>query len=204
MWETWIQNLGLEDLLGREWLPTPVFLPGEFHGQRGAWGRDSPWICKDPDKTGWLTLLISNVFIVITFVRVLCDTDLWCDYYNCFEAMSHAYTRGELNGLMCVCVCSDYSIDRSLSLSLPLSGPFCSLRHNSIEIRPIHNPLKAFKFSGERKSHTSLTSKQKLAMTKLSEEGMLKPMIVQKLGLMGQRKSYWRKWKALLQWTHKW
>ena len=21
----------------REWLPTPVFLPGESHGQRGAW-----------------------------------------------------------------------------------------------------------------------------------------------------------------------
>ena len=24
-------------LLRREWLPTPVFLPGEFHEQRGAW-----------------------------------------------------------------------------------------------------------------------------------------------------------------------
>ena len=82
-------------------------------------------------------------------------------------------------------MCSDCSIGWSLSLSLPLSGPFCSLRHNSIEIRPFHNPLKAFKFSSERKSHTSLTSKQKLAMTKLSEEGMLKAMIVQKLGLMG-------------------
>ena len=99
---------------------------------------------------------------------------------------------------VCVCVCSDCSIGRSLSLSLPLSGPFCSLRHNSIEIRPIHNPLKAFKFSSERKSYISLTSKQKLAMSKLSEEDMLKAMIVQKLGLMGQRKSYRRKWKALL------
>jgi len=24
--------------LGREWLPTPVFLPGEFHGQRSQAG----------------------------------------------------------------------------------------------------------------------------------------------------------------------
>ena len=29
--ETWVQSLGQEDPL--EWLPTPVFLPGESHGQ---------------------------------------------------------------------------------------------------------------------------------------------------------------------------
>ena len=28
--------------MGREWLPTPVFLPGEFHGQRSLVGY-SPW-----------------------------------------------------------------------------------------------------------------------------------------------------------------
>ena len=32
--ETQVQSLGWEDLWRREWLPTPVFLPGEFHGQR--------------------------------------------------------------------------------------------------------------------------------------------------------------------------
>ena len=30
--ETWGWSLGWEDFLGREWLPTPVFWPGEFHG----------------------------------------------------------------------------------------------------------------------------------------------------------------------------
>ena len=47
MQETWVQSLGREDPLEkgtREWLPTSVFLPGEFHGQRslggyGPWGR---------------------------------------------------------------------------------------------------------------------------------------------------------------------
>ena len=42
MRETWVQSLGLEDPWRREWLPTPVFWPGEFHGQRslvGSWGR---------------------------------------------------------------------------------------------------------------------------------------------------------------------
>ena len=34
MQETWVWSLGWEDPLRREWQPTPVFLPGEFHGQR--------------------------------------------------------------------------------------------------------------------------------------------------------------------------
>ena len=31
-------------------LPTPVFLPGEFHGQRSLAGY-SPWGCKESDTT---------------------------------------------------------------------------------------------------------------------------------------------------------
>jgi len=30
----------------REWLPTPVFLPGEFHGQRSLAGYSS-WVAKN-------------------------------------------------------------------------------------------------------------------------------------------------------------
>ena len=30
--------LGQEDPLEKQWLPTPVFLPGEFHGQRSLVG----------------------------------------------------------------------------------------------------------------------------------------------------------------------
>ena len=39
----------------RDRLPTPVFLPGEFHGQRSLMGY-SPWGCKEPDMTEWITL----------------------------------------------------------------------------------------------------------------------------------------------------
>ena len=44
-------DLGLIPELGkipwrREWLPTPVFLPGESHGQRSLVGY-SPWGCKE-------------------------------------------------------------------------------------------------------------------------------------------------------------
>ena len=34
----------------REWQPTPVFLPGEAHGQRNLEGY-SPWGCKELDTT---------------------------------------------------------------------------------------------------------------------------------------------------------
>ena len=35
------------------WQPTPVFLPGKFHGQRRLVGY-SPWGCKESDMTEWL------------------------------------------------------------------------------------------------------------------------------------------------------
>ena len=41
----------------REWLPTPVFLPGEFHGQRSLGGY-SPWGHKDSDTTEQLAFSI--------------------------------------------------------------------------------------------------------------------------------------------------
>ena len=39
---------------GRKWQPTPVFLPGEFHGQRKLVGY-SPLGRKESDTTEWLT-----------------------------------------------------------------------------------------------------------------------------------------------------
>ena len=38
MWETWIWSLGWENPWRRAWQPTPVFLPGESHGQRSLEG----------------------------------------------------------------------------------------------------------------------------------------------------------------------
>ena len=58
--ETWI--LGdpwvARILWRREWLPTPVFLPAEFHGQRSLVDY-SPWGCKESDTTEQLTLSLS-------------------------------------------------------------------------------------------------------------------------------------------------
>ena len=51
--ETQIQPLGWED---REWLPTPVFLPGRFHGQRSLEGLQSMGLQRAVDTTERLTI----------------------------------------------------------------------------------------------------------------------------------------------------
>ena len=57
MQETWVQFLDQEDPWRRERQPTPVFLPGEFYGQRSLVGY-SPWDRKKSDTTERLTLFI--------------------------------------------------------------------------------------------------------------------------------------------------
>ena len=48
--EMQIQSLGWEDPLERKWQPTPVFLPGESHGQRSLVDNSS-WGCTESDTT---------------------------------------------------------------------------------------------------------------------------------------------------------
>ena len=50
MQETQVLSLGQEDPLEKRWLPTPVFLPGEFLGQRNLVGY-SLWGHKETDTT---------------------------------------------------------------------------------------------------------------------------------------------------------
>ena len=60
MWETQVRTLSQEDFQRQEWLSTPVFLPGEFHGQRilvsyslGGW--------KELDTAEQLTISLSDI-----------------------------------------------------------------------------------------------------------------------------------------------
>ena len=52
MWE--IQG---KILWKREWQPTPIFLPGEFHGQRSLTGY-TPWDHKESDMIDGLTFTV--------------------------------------------------------------------------------------------------------------------------------------------------
>ena len=52
----------------RKWLPTPVFLSGEFHGQRSL-ADYSPWSHKEADTTEWLIFSLSHFFFIIPMTR---------------------------------------------------------------------------------------------------------------------------------------
>ena len=76
----------------REWLPTPVFLPGESHGQRSVEGYSPPGH-KKSDTTEWLALshaLCTNVALLTTHCEVkvpqlhptLCDPHGLCGSRN--------------------------------------------------------------------------------------------------------------------------
>ena len=54
--DPWIGNIPWR----REWLPTPVFLSGEFHEQRSLVG-NSPWDRKESDMTERVTLPLNSI-----------------------------------------------------------------------------------------------------------------------------------------------
>ena len=59
--ENWVRSLGWKIPWRRKQLPTLIFWPREFHGQRSLAGY-SPWGCKELDMTEWLWLLLSVAF----------------------------------------------------------------------------------------------------------------------------------------------
>ena len=64
----------------REWQPTPVFLPAEFHGQRSLAGY-SPWGRKESDTTKRLILTTTSTTITITESLQSCPS--LCDPMDC-------------------------------------------------------------------------------------------------------------------------
>ena len=60
----------------RKWQPTPVFLPEESHGPRSLAGY-SPWGRKESDKTEWLTLSLTAIFLLLSTWQVLYVSSWW-------------------------------------------------------------------------------------------------------------------------------
>ena len=70
--DSWVRKIPWR----REWLPTPVFLPAEFYGQRRLVGY-TPWGCKDLDTTEPLTLYTFYSFYhclccLVPFSKLMC------------------------------------------------------------------------------------------------------------------------------------
>ena len=139
---------------------------------------------------------ISNIFIIIIFVMVICEQwYIWCYCCNCFGA---PWTSSIKTINACVLTASPTGLS---PVSVPLHGPPYFLTHNT-EIWPFNNPTVASKHSSERKSHMPLTLNQKLGI--ISKESMLKAKIGWKTGPCAsferKRKLLEIKW-VLLQWT---
>ena len=70
----WVRKIPLI----RKWQPIPVFLPGEFHGQRSLVGY-SPWCHKELDMTEWLSTHTQYIrqLNVVQFSRSAVFDSLW-------------------------------------------------------------------------------------------------------------------------------
>ena len=97
MWETSVRSLVGKILWKREWLPTPVFWPGEFHGLYSPWGH------KESDTTERLSRSL-----------ILCVC-----FHSC--AYTHMYLRFQEEG---TCrgggwhwhFCESWAVERSTNL----------------------------------------------------------------------------------------
>ena len=66
----------------RKWQPTPIFLPGKYHGQRSLVGY-SPWGCKESDMTERLHFTSLHQLNGDEFEQILEDSEeqgrlVWC------------------------------------------------------------------------------------------------------------------------------
>ena len=100
-----------------EWLPTPIFLPGEFQGQRSLSGYH-PWGCKELDMTEQIThSLLSN------FVDE--ETEMPRKMSNLMKVTQAAFIKWKVyRQLIKVCsqsmkVCRQLRLDVDLSILLP-------------------------------------------------------------------------------------
>ena len=72
----------------REWQPTPVFLPGEFHGQRSLVGY-SPWNHKELDTTEELTHTHTHTHTHTNYQYSQCDETVTESKYSVQIFTSH-------------------------------------------------------------------------------------------------------------------
>ena len=96
----------------RKWQPTPVFLPGESHGQRSLVSY-SPWGHKESDTTEQLTHthpLFTVVENCITIIRCwLCEKNQLCKsggYLPKFSTGEKRHSKAPLSSVVCLCVYS--------------------------------------------------------------------------------------------------
>ena len=82
MQETWVWSPGQEDSWRREWLPTPIILPREFHGlQYMGW--------KELDTVKWLTHTRIHIYIWAYIYLFMYMTHIFI--HICFRVLYYIY-----------------------------------------------------------------------------------------------------------------
>ena len=74
--ETQVRSLGWEDPWRRKWQPTPVLLPGKFHGLRSLVGY-SPWGRKEsdmPERLHFHFYQVTAEFILAIKFMIMCNS----------------------------------------------------------------------------------------------------------------------------------
>ena len=110
----------------RNWQSTPIFLPGEFHGQRSLAGYSS-WDCKESDTTEQLTFSfhaspqgICFIYVNFNFYKTLQCHSLLSDGWNLrFEAalLSRNRVQGtNVSQIHNLNFSSDFKTDKRTSL----------------------------------------------------------------------------------------
>ena len=65
----------------RKWQPTPVFLPGQPHGQRSLEGY-SPWGHKESDMTSWLNNKVYVYIYIYTYIYIYMYIYIYIDIHK--------------------------------------------------------------------------------------------------------------------------
>ena len=88
MQETWVGKIPWR----REWLPTSIFWPGEFHGLY------SPWGCKESDTTERLSLqfIMASLQIFLFPLSALSGQEA-CEIYSSLYPQFLAFSRCSVN-----------------------------------------------------------------------------------------------------------
>ena len=93
--------------------PTPVFWPGEFHGQRSLAGY-SPWGCKESDRT---SLSLSGLFTcgcrcwlnLVIYTDIYAVTSLYCFYFFSFnDCILKLRKWSSIKNWNCLLVCNKW------------------------------------------------------------------------------------------------
>ena len=94
MWfEPWVGKIPWR----REWQPTPVFLPGESHGQRNLVGY-SPWGCQESDTTESDLACIAHMLLYISITCPFKIAEWFCTVWIYHIWFIHSLGEGHSDG----------------------------------------------------------------------------------------------------------